>query len=141
MTEHVTKSHKELDRLQMMTRIAEKRLTRTRAAELLGMSERQVRSLAPGRTGQPVRGFRGGLLPLDHRCIACRPSHDPAEVLPRKHDKFANRQVGRERFSCDTVQNREAAAESRDRPNESSGHNFPDLDPPRLLWRGQRWDG
>lgn len=38
-------SRKELDRLQMMTRIAEKRLTRTRAAELLGMSERQVRRL------------------------------------------------------------------------------------------------
>jgi len=45
MTEHVTLSRKELDRLQMMTRIAEKRLTRTRAAELLGMSERQVRRL------------------------------------------------------------------------------------------------
>lgn len=38
-------SRKELDRLQMMTRIAEKRLSRTRAAELLGMSERQVRRL------------------------------------------------------------------------------------------------
>lgn len=45
MTEHVTLSRKELDRLQMMTRIAEKRLTRKRAAELLGMSERQVRRL------------------------------------------------------------------------------------------------
>jgi len=45
MTEHVTLSRKELDRLQMMTRIAEKRLTRRRAAELLGMSERQVRRL------------------------------------------------------------------------------------------------
>ena len=56
MTEHVTLSRKELDRLQMMTRIAEKRLTRTRAAELLGMSERQVRLLyaayaAHGATG------------------------------------------------------------------------------------------
>ncbi len=45
MTEHVTLSRKELDRLQIMTRIAEKRLTRTRAAELLRMSERQVRRL------------------------------------------------------------------------------------------------
>ena len=35
MTEHVTLSRKELDRLQIMTRIAEKRLTRTRAAEFL----------------------------------------------------------------------------------------------------------
>ena len=38
-------SRKELDRLQIMTRIAEKRLTRTRAAEFLRMSERQVRRL------------------------------------------------------------------------------------------------
>ena len=45
MTEHVTLSRKELDRLQMMIRIAEKRLTRTRAAELLGMSECKVRQL------------------------------------------------------------------------------------------------
>jgi len=36
---------KELDRLQLMTRIAERRLTRRRAAGLLHMSERQVRRL------------------------------------------------------------------------------------------------
>jgi hypothetical protein len=36
---------KELDRLQLMTRIAERRLTRRRAADLLKMSERQVRRL------------------------------------------------------------------------------------------------
>ena len=42
MTEHLTLSHKELDRLQIMTRIAEKRLTRRRAAELLKLTERQV---------------------------------------------------------------------------------------------------
>jgi hypothetical protein len=36
---------KELDRLQVMTRIAERRLTRRRAAELLRLSERQVRRL------------------------------------------------------------------------------------------------
>lgn len=35
----------ELDRLQIMTRIAERRLTRRRAAALLGLSERQVRRL------------------------------------------------------------------------------------------------
>ena len=45
MTEHVTLSRKELDRLQIMTRIAEKRLTRTRAGDLLRMCERQVRRL------------------------------------------------------------------------------------------------
>jgi len=36
----------ELDRLQIVTRIAERRLTRRRAAELLGLSERQVRRLS-----------------------------------------------------------------------------------------------
>jgi|SRR5438874_9085591 len=35
----------ELDRLQVMTRIAERRLTRRAAAALLGLSERQVRRL------------------------------------------------------------------------------------------------
>src|SRR5687767_909229 len=35
----------ELDRLQIMTRIAERRLTRRRAAALLDLSERQVRRL------------------------------------------------------------------------------------------------
>ena len=45
MTEHVTLSLRELDRLQSMTCIAEKRLTRTRAAELLRMSARQVHRL------------------------------------------------------------------------------------------------
>jgi hypothetical protein len=56
---------KELDRLQVMTRIAERRLTRRRAAELLRLSERQVRrlygafategaaSLASRRRGRP----------------------------------------------------------------------------------------
>jgi len=56
---------KELDRLQVMTRIAERRLTRRHAAGLLGLSERQVRrlydafvttgaaSLASRRRGRP----------------------------------------------------------------------------------------
>jgi len=56
---------KELDRLQVMTRIAERRLTRRRAAGLLRLSERQVRrlydafategpaSLASRRRGRP----------------------------------------------------------------------------------------
>jgi len=40
--ENLTLSHKELDRLQIITRIADGRLTRRRAAELLKLSERQV---------------------------------------------------------------------------------------------------
>ena len=61
----LTLSMQELDRLQVMTRIAERRLTRRRAAELLRLSERQVRrlydafatqgaaSLASRRRGRP----------------------------------------------------------------------------------------
>jgi hypothetical protein len=45
MTEHVTLSHKELDRLQIMARIAERRLSQRHAGELLGLTERQVRRL------------------------------------------------------------------------------------------------
>src|SRR5437763_386545 len=41
----LTLSMKELDRLQVLTRIAERRLTRRRAAGLLQIGERQVRRL------------------------------------------------------------------------------------------------
>ena len=42
---HLTLSMKELDRLHVMTRIAERRVTRRRAAGVLQLSERQVRRL------------------------------------------------------------------------------------------------
>jgi hypothetical protein len=45
MAETVGLTMGELDRLHVMTRIAERRLTRRRAAQLLGLSERQVRRL------------------------------------------------------------------------------------------------
>jgi hypothetical protein len=45
MTEHATLSHKELDRLQILTRLAEKRLTQRQAGELMGVTERQVRRI------------------------------------------------------------------------------------------------
>jgi hypothetical protein len=45
MPESLTLSMTELDRLQVLTRIAERRLSRRRAAVLLGLSERQVRRL------------------------------------------------------------------------------------------------
>ena len=41
----VTLTMGELDRLQVLTQLAERRLTRRRAAALLGLSERQVRRL------------------------------------------------------------------------------------------------
>jgi hypothetical protein len=45
MADTVGLTMEELDRLQTMTRIAERRLTRRRGAALLGLSERQVRRL------------------------------------------------------------------------------------------------
>jgi hypothetical protein len=56
----LTLTMKELDRLQVLTRIAERRLTRRRAAELLRLSERQVRRLyqafaRAGAAGVPSR--------------------------------------------------------------------------------------
>src|SRR6266850_2780481 len=65
MPGQVSLSMTELDRLQVLTRIAERRLTRRRAADLLRLSERQVRrlfdafaahgvaSLASRRRGRP----------------------------------------------------------------------------------------
>jgi len=45
MAEPVALTMGELDRLQVMTQLAERRLTRRRAAALLGLSARQVRRL------------------------------------------------------------------------------------------------
>src|SRR3989475_5790756 len=45
MADTVGLTMEELDRLQIMTQLAERRLTRRRAAALLGLSERQVRRL------------------------------------------------------------------------------------------------
>jgi transposase len=47
----------ELDRLQVITRIAERRLTRRRAATLLGLSERQVRRLYEAFTRDGAAGL------------------------------------------------------------------------------------
>jgi hypothetical protein len=47
----------ELDRLQVLTRIAERRLSRRRAAVLLGLSERQVRRLYEAFTQAGAAGL------------------------------------------------------------------------------------
>ena len=51
----VTMSTRELNRLEVLGRVAERRLTQRRAAEQLGLSERQVRRLcrALGQQGAP----------------------------------------------------------------------------------------
>ena len=45
MADTVALTMGELDRLQILTQLAERQLTRRRAGELLGLSERQVRRL------------------------------------------------------------------------------------------------
>ena len=62
----------ELDRLQIMTRLAERRLTRRRAAALLGLSERQVRRLyrAFRREGAAALGSRRRGRPSNRRLAA-----------------------------------------------------------------------
>jgi hypothetical protein len=57
MPESLTLSMTELDRLQVLTRIAERRLTRRRAAVLLGLSERQVRRLYAAFTRDGAAGL------------------------------------------------------------------------------------
>ena len=57
MTEQVTLSGKELDRLQIFTRISERRLTQRRAAELLGITPRQVRRLYRAFKAQGAAGL------------------------------------------------------------------------------------
>jgi hypothetical protein len=78
MTEHVTLSHEELDRLQIMTRTAERRVTQRHAGELLGLGERQIRrlyrvfkthgaaGLVSARRGKPSQRQ----LPRETRCRA-----------------------------------------------------------------------
>jgi len=57
MAETVALTMEELDRLQVMTRIAERRLTRRRAAALLGLSERQVRRVYRAFTRDGAAGL------------------------------------------------------------------------------------
>lgn len=73
MTEHLTLSHEELDRLQIMTRVAGRRLSQRRAAELLGLTERQVRRL--------YRAFK---------------AHGAAGLVSAKRGKPSNRRLPQE---------------------------------------------
>jgi hypothetical protein len=78
MTEHVTLSHKELDRLQIMARIAERRLSQRHAGELLGLTERQVRRLYRAFKAHGAQGLTSAKrgkpshrrLPQETRCRA-----------------------------------------------------------------------
>jgi transposase len=75
---------KELDRLQLMTRIAERRLTRRRAANLLGLSERQVQRLSRAfvRDGAAALASRRRGRPSPRRLAAA--TRDRAVALIRE---------------------------------------------------------
>jgi hypothetical protein len=77
MTEHVTLSRKELDRLQIMTRIAERRLTRRHAAELLELTERQVYRLYAAYEARGAAGLASAK--------RGRPSHRKLPMAVREH--------------------------------------------------------
>ncbi len=49
MPELITMSVREIDRLELVQRIRERRLTCAKASELLGLSERQVQRLCHAR--------------------------------------------------------------------------------------------
>src|SRR3989442_8335745 len=57
MAETVALTVGELDRLQVMSQLAERRLTRRRAAALLGLSERQIRRLQRSFTRAGAAGL------------------------------------------------------------------------------------
>src|SRR5438093_12908781 len=74
MAETVALTMGELDRLQVMSQLAERRLTRHRAAALLGLSERQIRRLyrASARAGAAGVASRRRGRPSNRRLPAAR---------------------------------------------------------------------
>jgi transposase len=70
MQGHLTMSHQELDRLQILQRVAERRMTQTPAAQALGLSYRQVKRL--------VANFR---------------RHGAAGLVSRKRGQRSNRRL------------------------------------------------
>src|SRR5439155_1453441 len=108
---HLTLSMKELDRLQLMIRIAERRLTRRHAATLLGLSERQARRLyrAFRRDGADGLVSRQRGRPSARRLPAATQAHALALIRERYPDfgpTFAHQQLTEEHglaFSVETL--------------------------------------
>src|SRR5580765_441228 len=84
MAEPVALTMGELDRLQVMTQLAQRRLTRRRAAALLGLSARQVRRLdrAFRRDGAKGLASRRRGRPSNRRIATA--AHDQALSLVRE---------------------------------------------------------
>jgi hypothetical protein len=88
MAETVALTMGELDRLQVMTQLAEQRLTRRRAAALLGLSARQVRRRyrAFRRDGAKGRASRHRGRPSNRRIAAATRDHARSLVRERYPD-------------------------------------------------------
>src|SRR6058998_1416264 len=108
---HLTLSMKELDRLQLMIRIAERRLTRRHAATLLGLSERQARRLyrAFRRDGADGLVSRQRGRPSARRLPAATQAHALALIRERYPDfgpTFAHQKLTEQHglaFSVETL--------------------------------------
>ncbi len=111
MAETVALTMGELDRLQVMTQLAERRLTRRRAAALLGLSARQVRRLyrAFRRDGAKGLASRHRGRPSNHRIATA--TRDGAlslvrELYPDFGPTFAHQKLTEEHghaFSIETL--------------------------------------
>ena len=89
MNGHLTLSMKELDRLQLMNRVAERRLTQRHAAELLRLSERQVRRLFRAYQKEGAQGLvsRKGGRP-SHRRLAVETKQRALELIRELYGDF-----------------------------------------------------
>ena len=111
MADTVGLTMEELDRLQIMTQLAERRLTRRRAAALLGLSERQVRRLyrALRRDGAQALASRHRGRPSNRRLATATREQALALVRERYADfgpTFAHQKLTEEHalaFSVETL--------------------------------------
>ena len=111
MAETVALTMGELDRLQVVTQLAERRLTRRRAAALLGLSERQVRRLyrAFRRDGASALASRRRGRPSNRRLATAIREHALSLVRERYPDfgpTFARQKLTEEHglaFSVETL--------------------------------------
>src|SRR3989441_5873648 len=111
MADTVGLTMEELDRLQIMTQVAERRLTRRRAAALLGLSERQVRRLyrALRRDGAQALASRHRGRPSNRRLATATREQALALVRERYADfgpTFAHQKLTEEHalaFSVETL--------------------------------------
>src|SRR5438046_5253814 len=88
----LTLSMKELDRLQVLTRIAERRLTRRRAAGLLQIGERQVRRLYRAFVQDGAAGLVSRRRGRPSRSVF-QPTHPGGDIRPARPRRWRCRRA------------------------------------------------